>query len=86
MTQPAYVNVHGQPLSLSAKDAVLVREPRARSCKRKKGLWFVYVPRRGITEYDPWTQPLGSGATEEGAWREALSRMRIADAQEDARG
>jgi hypothetical protein len=80
MTQAAYFNVHGAPLRLSAKDAVLAREPLAYSDSDELG-WKV---RRATKKRGPhWSNPvLGTGANEESAWREALSRMRISDEEE----
>lgn len=94
MTEAAYYNVHGQPLALSAKDAVLAREPLA---------YVAAVDGYTTTKGEPWpllevrraspmgkrlntNTVLGAGAREEAAWRDALSRMRIADNEEAARG
>lgn len=76
----AYFNVHGEPLSLSAKDAVLAREPLAYAVSDAHG-WKILraTEKRGRH----WSNPvLGVGANEESAWREALSRMRVEDEAE----
>lgn len=68
----AYTNIHGQPLSLSARDAVLAIEPDARAARERlvKGeIWKVW--RTG----HPQASLIGTGSTEESAWREAWSRM-----------
>lgn len=79
----AYVNVHGRPLEVSARDAVLQLEPRAIALRRpslsvsavatdvvKRELWWQVrrTPHTGAAI-------LGTGATEESAWREAWSRI-----------
>lgn len=88
MTQPAYFNVHGQPLAVSARDAVLAREPLAYSQDRSGSLvtargkpfplWRISRARADGKQRrsDTW---LGDGATEEAAWLAALSRMRLQD-------
>lgn len=92
MTQPAYFNVHGEPLTLSAKEAVLAREPNAyaEDCsdnfRTMSGeafpLWRVSKGRADGAHR--WSDSImGSGATEEAAWLDTLSRMRIADNAED---
>lgn len=68
----AYVNIHGQPLELSAKDAVLAIVPGA--IVKRNGLlvgeiWKVW--RSG----HPQAALIGTGANEEPAWRDAWSRM-----------
>jgi hypothetical protein len=83
VTQAAYFNVLGQPLTLSAKDAVLAREPRAYATSDEFG-WRI---KRAAAKRGPhWSNPdIGTGANEESAWREALSRLRLADDEEAAR-
>lgn len=95
MPDAAYFNVHGQPLALSARDAVLVREPlayaedRSHSLIAARGdgfpLWKVRRASPAGSRLPSNTQ-LGCGATEEAAWLDALSRMRIADNEEAERG
>lgn len=95
MAESAYFNVHGQPLALSARDAVLAREPLAYaedlsgSLVTAQGkpflLWKVF--RASPTgKRLPSNAQLGSGASQEAAWLDALSRMRIADNEEAERG
>jgi hypothetical protein len=81
-----YFNVNGDPLNVSARDAVLIREPRAyasyepvklRGCKDEP-FWRIRRQHKGRAPHwsDTW---LGSGFNEESAWRQALSEMRIQD-------
>lgn len=80
MTQASYYNVHGAPLAISAKDAVLAREPLAYAVSDEFG-WKILraTEKRG----QHWSnEVLGTGVNEESAWREALSRMRIVDEEE----
>ena len=86
MTQAAYFNVHGVPLSLSAKDAVLAREPLAYAMSEEfevygGGRTTVWEVRRSRADgkHRLGDRTLASGANEESAWREALSRMRVED-------
>lgn len=68
----AYVNVHGDPIDVSARDAVRAIEPTA-VCSKDDilagGLWIV---RRTPHRY---SSLIGTGQNEEAAWRDAWSRM-----------
>jgi hypothetical protein len=92
VTQAAYYNVHGAPLTLSAKDAVLAREPSAYATeskvkrfgsRRAESIWMI---RKGRTDGQRRASDrlIGDGANEESAWRHTLSRMRIQDEEEAA--
>jgi hypothetical protein len=92
MTTAAYFNCHGEPLRLSAKDAVLAREPLAYAASDEYELFgggrtTIWDVRRSRTDGKRrWTdKSLGFGANEESAWRNTLSRMRITDQEEDAK-
>lgn len=91
MTQAAYFNVHGAPLSLSAKDAVMAREPLAYSEVESVLTVDGEALRWRIKRSSPsgrrrWSNAvIGAGVNEESAWREALSRMRLADEAEAAK-
>jgi hypothetical protein len=66
----AYVNVHGHPIGVSARDAVLAIEPNA-VCEPE----FVadgYAVRRTPNRF---AKIIGTGINEEAAWRAAWSRM-----------
>lgn len=94
MTEAAYYNIHGEPLTLSARDAVLAREPNAYADDRSDNfrtlagerfpLWRISRGRADGKRRFSDAQ-IGEGATEEAAWRNTLSRMRIADDEEAAR-
>lgn len=68
----AYVNVHGKPIAVSARDAVIAIYPHA-VVKRHElmagGMWAI----RKTARSDAVT--IGTGASKEGAWREAWSRV-----------
>jgi hypothetical protein len=65
----AYVNIHGQPIGVSARDAVVAihREAWAAHTRLSSEMWVVYRT--------PRSDPIGTGASEESAWRDAWSRM-----------
>lgn len=81
---PEFVNVAGAPLALSVRDAVLAVEPRAYHTAKQP---LTAVPDRVPNEYhrisvmggsepdqmDDW---IGTGGTEECAWRDALRTLR----------
>ena len=77
-----YVNVAGVALAVSARDAVLKLRPRAyvkRSQMRiehDEPMAICWLVRDAKTQGDCLLDPrLGSGATEEAAWRSALSAL-----------
>lgn len=73
-----YVNVHGKPVNVSARDAVLALEPRA--IARPQSFLGVDRATREVgwmikrTSHDA-AGTIGTGASEEGAWRDAWSRI-----------
>lgn len=74
MPTPAYVNIHGQPLGVSARDAVLAVNAAAVCAKsefKKPALWT--VRRSGHRA----AAVIGTGANKESAWRDAWSRMLV---------
>lgn len=78
----AYVNIHGQPLDVSAKDAVRAIVPEAiakRQALMRGDFWKVW--RSG----HPQAVVIGTGASEESAWRDAWSRMLADDVAKEAR-
>jgi hypothetical protein len=88
----AYFNVHGQPLAVSARDAVLVREPQAyakvskvlrHGRKRPEDYWEICRARTDGKRRNS-DRVIGDGANEESAWRHTLSRMRVSDEEEAA--
>lgn len=91
VTQAAYYNVHGAPLSLSARDAVLTREPLAYAevrkvlrygRKRQEDYWEIRKARPDSKRRNS-DRLIGDGANEESAWRNTLSRMRVSDQEDD---
>lgn len=77
-----YVNIHGDPLGVSAKDAVLALVPKAKATKGRlfgRATWCIENGRR-----DDWGDAvvIANGETEESAWRAALSAMRLDDMKE----
>ncbi len=91
----AYVNIHGQPLELSAKDAVLAVDSDAyarleksvwvvRHRDRKKSVWVVRHRDRS-EPFEEWHPLIGCGVNEESAWRAAWSRMLADDVAKEAR-
>lgn len=75
-----YTNIHGQPLRVSAEDAVLACEPKAYASyepleyhDHKEPRWVIRIQDWRAFAYQH--QQIGAGATEESAWREAWSRM-----------
>lgn len=79
----AYVNVHGQPLNVSARDAVLAILPDA-VCKNDRfphdPMWMVRKSAHRCAAI------VGTGKSEESAWRDAWSRMLADDVAREARG
>jgi hypothetical protein len=68
----AYVNIHGEPSSVSARDAVLAILPDA-VCAKGTGLALeLWVVRKSARRF---SRSIGTGANEEAAWRDAWSRM-----------
>lgn len=91
MTEAAYYNLHGNPLALSARDAVLAREPLtyAKSHKVQRHgsrkwflVWSIYKSRADGIQRISDRRLVEGGASEESAWRQALSVMRIKDNEE----
>lgn len=89
----AYVNVHGQPLDLSARDAVLACEPQAYSdvrkvrrygSKRQEDYWEIRKARLDGKRRNS-DRLIGDGANEESAWRAAWSRMLADDMAREVR-
>lgn len=80
-TEPAYVNVHGQPISVSARDAVTAIEPAALCTRMDLGtepMWVVYrTSHRSAAR-------IGTGANEEAAWRDAWSRILAKEVAKEA--
>lgn len=78
----AYVNIHGQPLSTSAAEAVLAILPTA-VCAASDlfagPMWVVRKTDRRASGV------IGTGANEEAAWRDAWSRMLADDLQREAK-
>lgn len=77
----AYYNIHGKPVNVSAKDAVLQYELEAyaidKPVKRDgqpESFWLIRKP-GDVIGAPEWDATIGSGATEESAWRDAWSRM-----------
>lgn len=94
MSDAAYFNLHGEPMALSARDAVLSREPLAYAESRKLKrygvrrpvlVWFIYKTRSDGIRRASDRQVVEGGASEESAWRQALSVMRIKDNEEAAK-
>lgn len=73
----AYINIHGQPLNLSAKDAVLATNADAYA-RLENSVWVIRHRDRS-EPFEEWHQLIGCGANEESAWREAWSRMLAAE-------
>lgn len=73
----AYYNIHGEQLTLSARDAVLQVLPDAVAVKPKSQLlgrepiWTVHKSGHRSAS------TIGAGASEESAWRDAWSRMLV---------
>lgn len=79
---PAYCNVHGQPVDVSARDAVIAIHPEATAKKNSllvSGMWI--VRRTG----NSFASIIGTGATEEAAWREAWSRILAEEVAKEGR-
>lgn len=93
MTEAAYFNVHGQPISVSARDAVIASEPYAYSkvhevtrlsTNRSEELWQIHRGRAdGKRRYTD--RLLGDGATEESAWRNTWSRILAEEVAKEVR-
>jgi membrane protein required for beta-lactamase induction len=78
----AYVNVHGQPLAVSARDAVRVVFPDslARVTKMlKPPMWQVLKAAHHSAAL------IGTGANEESAWRDAWSRVLAESVEREGR-
>lgn len=77
----AYVNVHGEPIAVSARDAVLVLFPEAIAHFRGLTMnktWCIYKSEHRSAKL------LGTGANAEAAWRDAWSRMLADDLAKEA--
>lgn len=91
MTPAAYVNVHGQPVSVSARDAVLHLEPMAYAefdevltVDGPRPYWT--IRRASASGKRHWSNAqLATGATEEAAWREAWSRILATEVAKEGR-
>ncbi len=68
----AYVNIHGEPSGVSARDALRVILPEAVCTKGNLISSELLIVRRSARR---GCAPLGTGANEEAAWRDAWSRM-----------
>ncbi len=80
MSQSAYVDVHGDPVALSARDAVLAIEPQAIARRGMGNAWWVCRSDRRDAKL------IGTGETEESAWRDAWSRMLVESMKSEKRG
>lgn len=67
----AYVNVHGQPINVSARDAVIALYSDAVAKKAKYATTAEWTVRKSAHVQAPI---IGAGASEESAWRDAWSR------------
>lgn len=74
----AYVNIHGQPLSTSAAEAVRAILPKATCRKADLLIGPMWVVLKTDHRY---SGVIGTGASEESAWRDAWSRMLAEDLQ-----
>jgi hypothetical protein len=68
----AYVNVHGHPIGVSARDAVVAIVAEAVCNKSEILAGETWVVRKSAYKY---AGIIGTGANEEAAWRDAWSRM-----------
>lgn len=91
MTPAPYVNVHGQPVNVSARDAVLHVEPMAYAelegvltVDGEQNRWR--VKRGSPSGRQHWNNAvLGVGVNEESAWREAWSRILAEEVAKEGR-
>lgn len=76
----AYYNIHGEQLTLSARDAVVVVHPQAvATCEPMLDhMWVVCKSSHGSAAR------IGTGASEESAWRDAWSRMLAEQVEKEA--
>jgi hypothetical protein len=68
----AYVNIHGKPIGVSARDAVVAIVAEAVCSKAEFLSGETWIVRKSSNKY---AAIIGTGANEEAAWRDAWSRM-----------
>lgn len=85
MVIAAYFNIHGDPVGVSARDAVLKIEPSA-WCKKRNPMWARGASLWSIYRTPRSTTAIGQGASEESAWLNAWSRMLAESMKSEKRG